>query len=160
MRTIDTYDDNLSAVRHGEFGPGEQPTAYLAGPMRGSVMHNFHAFFKAALALRASGWGIENPAEYDMAAGVNPAGVESDWPVKVKEMLRTDFLLILEKCNAIILLEGWEESTGAGMELSIAYSIGLPVFELRECSDVPWALHRVYPKSHTTSFEFETDFDA
>tara|TARA_R110002094_G_scaffold220250_1_gene192759 strand:+ start:386 stop:913 length:528 start_codon:yes stop_codon:yes gene_type:complete len=109
---------------------GAEPNAYLAGPMRGYEMHNFPAFFDAALTLRYHGWGIENPAEYDIAAGVDPSKEEKAWPITVKEMLRTDFRLILERCNAVILLPGWAESKGATMECAIAHNIGLPVFEL------------------------------
>jgi|GEM_PF-754080 len=120
---------------HMHMPAGESPNAYLAGPMRGHRMNNFPAFFAAAVLLRNHGWGIENPAEYDMAAGVNPSADEKDWPIKVKDMLRTDFRLILEKCNAIILLPGWDNSVGAKMELSIAVHIGLPVFLLKPHRD-------------------------
>ena len=36
--------------------------------------------------------------------------------------------LILSKCNAIYMLEGWEESKGAIRELELALDLGLPVF--------------------------------
>ena len=121
------FSENLSALKHMQ---DENPNAYIAGPMRGHEMNNFPSFFEAALVLRQHGWGIENPAEYDIAAGVDPSKQEKDWPITVREMLRTDFRLILEKCNAIIMLEGWQQSVGARMELAIAYHIGLPVFEL------------------------------
>lgn len=111
---------------------GAEPSCYLAGPMRGIHLHNFPDFFDAAIRLRRAGWNVLNPAEFDMAAGVDPSGEESDWPITVQEMLRTDFKLIIEQANAIVLLPGWSQSVGAKMELAIAYHVGLAMFELRE----------------------------
>lgn len=136
--------------------PGEQAVAYLAGPMRGYELHNFPAFAEAALILRRHGWQIESPAEYDLAAGVDPAGTEQDWPITVREMLRTDFRLILERCNAIILMEGWHNSKGAQMEALIANAIGLPMFELRQTKD-SWAIERLHVEDHTVEFTFNEE---
>jgi hypothetical protein len=130
------------------------PNTYLAGPMRGYNMHNFPAFLEAALLLRRHGWGVENPAEYDIAAGVDPSKDEADWPITVPEMLRTDFRLILEQCNAIVLLPGWINSKGATMELAIAQNIGLPAFELfRVGGGGKWDLKRIYIEEVSVTFE-------
>lgn len=110
--------------------PTEEAVAYLAGPMRGYSLNNFQAFFAEAIRLRRHGWIIHNPAEYDMGAGVDPSKPESEWPITVREMLRTDFQLILDLCNAIIMLPGWDDSVGAKMELAIAYHTGLRMFEV------------------------------
>lgn len=125
------FYDALLPVNHLDLEPGTEPVAYLAGPMRGYELHNFPAFAEGALILRRHGWRIENPAEYDLAAGINPAEADpAKWPITIRDMLQTDFRLILEQCNALILLPGWRESTGARLELAIAFYTGLPIFEL------------------------------
>lgn len=127
-RLRDSYEPGLAPR---STPPDEVSTCYLAGPMRGIQLHNFPAFFDAAIRLRRAGWAVLNPAEFDMAAGVNPDSSEGDWPISVQEMLRTDFQLIIDRANAIVLLPGWSQSVGAKMELAIAYHVGLPMFELR-----------------------------
>lgn len=111
-------------------GPNNAAVAYLAGPMRGYPQQNFPAFFAAALRLRKAGWEIENPAEYDSAAGVDPSADPSEWPITIEQMLMVDFDIIIRRAKAIILLPGWQDSVGAKMELAIALHIGLPAFAL------------------------------
>jgi hypothetical protein len=132
------YESGLSPQAAGWFSHvdqthhGAQPTAYLAGPMRGYPLYNFRAFFDAVLRLRAAGWHVHNPAEYDMAEGLDPSQDDPGaWPITIQDMLRTDFGLILNHCNAVIVLRGWEESKGSRMELAIAAYTGLPIYELR-----------------------------
>lgn len=41
-------------------------------------------------------------------------------------------LLLLSRCDAIFLIPGWEESSGAKTEKRFAESVGLPVFEYKD----------------------------
>lgn len=99
---------------------------YLAGPMRGRPLFNFPAFFKAAIVLRAQGYDVVNPAEGDMAAGLNPA-IPVDHidqiPFDIEKILRNDFIEVLE-ADIICLLPGWEDSSGAKDEHHIALRTG------------------------------------
>lgn len=102
---------------------------YLAGPMRGHKLYNFPAFFKAAIELRRQGHQVVNPAEVDMALGLNP-GIPTDdpnqIPFNIEEILRNDFEEVL-KADAIVLLPGWEDSSGARDEHHIALRTGRKV---------------------------------
>jgi len=109
---------------------------YLAGPMRGYDLYNFTSFFAAAIALRREGHTVHNPAELDMSKGFNPAEpLDSEANAKVfniNDALREDFLIILrEDTNAVVLLPGWRESSGACAEVVVAKFSGTKVYELK-----------------------------
>ncbi len=103
---------------------------YLGGPMRGHKLYNFPAFFKAAMELRKQGHTVVNPAEIDMALGLNPAipvDDEDQIPFDIQDILRNDFQEVL-KADAIVLLPGWEDSSGAKDERHIALRTGRKVY--------------------------------
>lgn len=103
---------------------------YLAGPMHGYPLYNFAAFFAAAIALRADGHTVENPAEYDMSIGLDPS-LPLDDPNQIsfdmESVLKQDFEKILAS-NAICFLPGWEKSTGALAERIVAHYSGREIF--------------------------------
>jgi hypothetical protein len=94
---------------------------YLAGPMTGYPDHNYPAFHAAASSLRAAGHEVYNPAEIPWNG---PGGT---WPVRRAFASYAQFIC-LEACT-IVLLPGWEESTGVGAELPLARLCGLDIFE-------------------------------
>lgn len=101
--------------------------AYLAGPMRGYEHYNFPAFDAAAAVLRADGWEIFSPAEIDREIGFDE---KSDDPLPkgfLAEALRRDTIIIADVDN-IILLPGWQESSGANYEMTIARTLKHKVF--------------------------------
>lgn len=103
---------------------------YLAGPMRGYPLYNFAAFFSAAIDLRTMGHIVSNPAELDMAKGLDPSLELDDpkqAPFEIKDVLRQDFIEVLYS-DAIVLLPGWEESSGARDECHIAMRSGREVY--------------------------------
>ena len=87
---------------------------YLRGPMTGLPDLNFPAFFAAAAALRAAGIHVINPAE-DGKPGL-------EW----HEYLRQDIRDLID-CQAIHMLQGWQASKGARLELHIAKQLGMTV---------------------------------
>ena len=87
--------------------------AYISGPMSGRKDHNFPAFYAAEEKLRSLGMRPINPAR-------NPA--QPDWAA----YMRYDLRQILE-CDTIVMLPGWEKSTGAKVEFLVANAIGLRV---------------------------------
>lgn len=91
---------------------------YIAGPMTGLPEYNFPAFHDAADALRDAGHYVTNPAEN--------FGGRTD--LDRSEYLKKAYRQVLE-CDAIALLPGWEQSTGATTELLIARDCGKSVYE-------------------------------
>ena len=108
---------------------------YIAGPMQGHPRFNFPLFDIAAKSLRAYGYSVVNPAERDRT--VHP-DIES-WPgfetgdvsmcpkFDLASTLRWDFHALME-CDAIVMLPGWEASSGARDERHIAERTGLRIF--------------------------------
>ena len=88
---------------------------YLSGPMSGIPDNNFPAFNEAAAALRALGFTIVNPAEICVA---NPDSWHACLRADIKELC---------DCNFIVLMPGWQGSTGAHLELHLAHRLGLDI---------------------------------
>ena len=88
---------------------------YISGAMSGKPDFNFPLFHAEALRLRRIGYDVVNPAE------LNP-DPNTGW----HECLRTDLKALLE-CDTIALLEGWEGSSGAHLELHVAHRVGIRV---------------------------------
>lgn len=89
---------------------------YCAGPMTGYIDYNFPAFYAAATELRSRGWDVVNPADLNI-------GNQKDW----KGCMIEDIKHLL-KCDAIVMLPGWEKSKGASLEHHIATELGLMVY--------------------------------
>lgn len=120
-----------------------QSTAYISGPMRGIDLCNFPAFDASRDRARKLGWNIISPADIDRAHGLDaiedPEGVNRFVAAWTDDDLRAvvrrdmDALMSLRKGrgDAIIMLPGWEKSTGALAEFMIARWLGLRVLEAR-----------------------------
>lgn len=87
---------------------------YLSGPMTGYPDHNVLEFAYAAENLRYKGYGVVNPADF-------PRDLDS-WEEYVKRDLR-DMLT----CQGVAVLDGWQESRGAALEVDLAHQLKLPV---------------------------------
>ena len=94
-------------------------TIYISGPMAG--IEGYEKNFKAAEEkIRESGHEVVNPAEID-GEGMTR-----------EELLMLD-LWMLEECNAIYMLKGWQQSCGANREYGFALAKGMGVmFEVEE----------------------------
>jgi hypothetical protein len=99
--------------------PVQHPRLYLAGPMRGYKDYNFPAFDYAAKLLRAEGYFVFSPADNDRAKG------RKDPPIR--DCLLDDTHWICKHADVVALLPGWEKSTGAQAERSLALALGLSV---------------------------------
>lgn len=93
---------------------------YLSGPMKGYENSNFPAFHATAAALRARGLEVVNPAE------INVTGAGPDQPEFYNQCLRADLKAMMD-CQAIALMQGWERSNGANLELHVAHRVGMEV---------------------------------
>lgn len=103
-------------------------SAYLAGPMTGYEGWNFPAFHAAAADLRARGWKILSPAEHDEEVYpgrdfVHEHGTEP-FPSDAKATcMRWDLDQVMQN-PYLILLPGWEKSSGAAVEVALARFLG------------------------------------
>ena len=88
---------------------------YVSGPMTGIENHNFPAFNAAAAKVRELGHEAINPVD------INPDPT-TPWLL----CLRADIKALCD-CDGLVLLPGWERSTGAQLELHIAHRLGMSV---------------------------------
>jgi hypothetical protein len=110
-------------------------TAYLSGPMRGLYQWGFPIFDRNAAFLRDNGWTIISPAEVDRELGFDETDekavfTEEDFQVAI----RRDYEA-LTKCDSIIFLPGWENSTGARLESDFANVLKLDRYRVDASKD-------------------------
>ena len=111
---------------------------YVAGPMSGLPDLNFPAFDATAASLRAAGHEVVSPAELDRADGFDERGCtgrESLSSAQYQKFARNDLTALLG-VDAIVLLPGWRQSTGATHEAAVAAWLGLAAFEAVEGAGV------------------------
>lgn len=125
---------------------------YLAGPMSGIKYFNAPAFADAAYRLRLVGYEVFNPAENDMANGIELGkfdGTEnlSDHGFSLREVLKQDLTWICDNAEGIALLRDSEKSKGVAAELALAYALGIPVHQypiwIAEAENVIFDIERV-----------------
>lgn len=104
---------------------GKRKKVYLAGPMTGLPDFNYPAFHKAAAKLRAEGYYVYNPAEIAEDYG----GTEG---FDVRQGFAEYTRIICEECDGVMMLPGWEKSTGATAEHALATALKLEITYLAE----------------------------
>lgn len=104
---------------------------YISGPMTGFPDHNIPAFNAAAKRLRAEGHFVINPVDLSslfgtpeelsdsFAAYYDPSGCSGEDDGIAENVMAAD-LAAVRSCNAIYLLNGWENSKGALKEVHVA----------------------------------------
>lgn len=99
---------------------------YIAGPMRGIPDFNFPAFDAARDRLNAAGHRGISPADSDRSLLKDrPGAAAAD--LTPEECMQRDIELI-SMVDGIVLLEGWEYSSGAITEIAFARFRNIPVF--------------------------------
>jgi len=93
---------------------------YLAGKYRGDIDANIAAARKVAIELWEAGFTVICPH-------LNTAHFEVDCRVPEEAYLRGD-LEILNRCDAIVMLPGWQSSEGACAERECALHAIIPVY--------------------------------
>lgn len=101
---------------------------YIAGKMRGIPQYNFPAFDAARDLLRSAGHDPISPADLDREEGFDPNTDEVDADF-IFHAMRRDLAAVLGS-DGLVLLPGWQTSTGAKAEKFVAEQIGIPVYEL------------------------------
>ncbi|KAF1003264.1 MAG: hypothetical protein GAK28_04821 [Luteibacter sp.] len=76
---------------------------------------NFPAFNAEAARLLALGFEVVNPAD------LNPEP-DTGW----HECMRNDLKALLD-CDALALLDGWQQSAGARLEMHVAHRVGIEI---------------------------------
>ena len=93
--------------------------------MRGYKNFNFPMFDEAAKNLRSIGWEVFSPAEHDRDSGFDET-LNDLTGFDLREAFAWDCARICES-DYIVLLPGWEKSTGAAAELAVAKMVGTEV---------------------------------
>jgi len=109
--------------------------------MRGKPFFNFEAFDRAAKQLRTQGHTVISPADLDRAVGFDalthphPGCKIGDLPLNVlqenrcspEECMDRD-LAAVKRCDGLVLLDGWDRSTGAVWEVATAKFLSKRLF--------------------------------
>ena len=93
--------------------------------MTGRPDFNFPAFNAEAGRLRALGWNVINPVE-----------ISPDPHTPWAQCLRADVKALCE-CDGIALLDGWQYSDGAHLELNLAHRLQMHVLIARDITTGP-----------------------
>lgn len=109
---------------------------YLAGPMSGIPQYNFPKFERIAKELRQAGYEIISPAELDSdairteALASDDGKIDGQLPVDNKtlkiggetwgQILGRDVRVIADEADGVVVMDGWENSKGARLEVFVA----------------------------------------
>lgn len=93
---------------------------YVAGPYRGEVDKNIAKARAVAAKCYLAGHDVLCPH-------LNTGRMDEDTGLPDDFWLKTT-LNLLARCDALVLVEGWEKSQGTAAELEYAKSIGMPVY--------------------------------
>lgn len=93
---------------------------YISGPMTGIQDLNFPVFNLEAARLRSLGFEVVNPAEINQETNTG-------W----HECLRNDLKALLD-CDTLALLDGWQHSAGAHLEMHVAHRVGIQIVMAKE----------------------------
>lgn len=116
---------------------------YVSGPMTDIPEFNFPLFDEVTASLRDQGHVIFSPAEHDRSLyPVGPSvpgyaeGNVTRWSEEVgfdyPEAIATDIRAVLDG-EGIVMLPGWENSTGARYERIAAEARGLAIYTVHKC---------------------------
>lgn len=115
-------------------------SAYIAGPMRGYARFNFDTFFQVEAEAIERGWLTHNPARHDLDVypdiitwdGFDAGTVDDAFDLPAA--MQWDLARVIE-ADAIIMLPGWENSSGARCERLVAERCGRAVYLAFRCDD-------------------------
>lgn len=124
------------------FIPSKKNKYYLAGPMSNIPQFNYPRFFELAKVLREEGFQIVSPAELDSPATVKAAMASPDGKLGSGvvngetwgDFLARDVKLVADDVDGVFVMDGWETSKGARLELFVAHLAGKPIFTIKEVS--------------------------
>lgn len=97
------------------------PRVYIAGPMSGYPEYNVDAFDAAEAQLVDAGYRVLSPASTSRDLGFN-----REW----SDYLRAGVTNVC-KADVVVVLDDWQTSRGAALEVHVAHALGIPVVPLR-----------------------------
>lgn len=106
---------------------------FVSGPMRGFAEFNFPEFARVTEWLRSQGHTVFSPAEHELALGFDPTGLEgtseelAGLTFDLRRALRDELTWLLDNADKLVVLNGWEQSSGARAEVQTAWAVGIPV---------------------------------
>ena len=111
---------------------------YLASKMRGLPGFNFKSFFEAEEKLAEDGHTCFNPARHEIEGGFDP---ENGDPKTIREYMIDDAPEVL-KSDGVVLIHDknlqpiWQSSQGANIEVFLALSCGLPIYDFPDMTPI------------------------
>lgn len=97
----------------------DKKIVYIAGPYRADtingIYHNIHE------ARRRMEW-VWKQGNVPICPHTNSAFIDG---IVEDTVILSSYLRLLSVCNAILLIQGWEESSGATTEFKVAIELGL-----------------------------------
>jgi hypothetical protein len=94
----------------------------MNGSKSGYKNFNYEAFNEISQILREAGYKVVNPAENG----------DGDQTRTWHEYMRDDIELIVDRVDALVVLQDWENSEGAKVEVAVARALGLPVWDVSQ----------------------------
>lgn len=134
-------EESMRTIEGG--GDTAQPFYYLAGPMSNIPAFNFPEFHRIAAILRDSGINLVNPAELDEEiererAEASPDGTHDASLKTWADCLRRDVEIVTNpNCRGVIVIDGWERSSGAQFETYVANKLSLPILKYTDYPTAP-----------------------
>lgn len=116
---------------------------YIAGPMTGLPGYNYPAFHAAERSLR----DFFQAKHIINAAKLNKAG--TSW----KKCLVND-LKKLVHCDAMLVLQGWESSKGARLEVYVGKMLDMAIYKFDDDKN-PTCIERFYPRIDVEAYDQE-----
>lgn len=116
----------------------EKKSIYIAGKMSGLYGFGFHLFDRAACDLEEKGWIAINPAQMDRDLGFDPyRDADKVDAAFLHDAMIRDTDAIIHRADAMAMLPGWEDSTGAKAEYGLARWKHIPVYQWPEMTEIP-----------------------
>src|SRR5438132_12844106 len=92
---------------------------YVASPYRGNLVYNIRRTREASAAI----WRMGHVA---LCPHANTAHFDTFFPDIPDEAYLSSDLLLLERCDGLVLVPGWQQSSGAKAERDHAVKLRLP----------------------------------
>lgn len=106
---------------------------YISGPITGIPSNNIHAFREAEEKIRSMGMNPIVP--HDFFEGVDTQ--DFVWEDYMKKCIKE-----LMNCDAVVTIEGWNDSRGAQIEVDLARKLGFEVLPLVCAHKLADEMHR------------------
>jgi len=106
---------------------------YIAGPMSGRENWNYAEFFRVEEELIALGHEVINPARANgdtLEEAILDVGTEENPTHPWEYYIRKDIKHVTD-VDALCLLDGWQKSRGASLEVHLAKTLSMPLYILR-----------------------------